>query len=575
MTKPRVARSKTSSNSTPRRTDPVTRYAEDVVADKFPACRLVRLACERHLRDLDEGAARGLLWRPDLAAYAIEFFGYLRHSKGEWAGERMELAPWQAFCVGSVFGWLLKTSGFRRFRVVYQEIPRKNGKSTSLAAVGVYALVADNEPGGEVYSAATKKDQARIIFTEAQRMVRSSPELRGRVGIFKNNLSIDRTASKFEPLSSDDRTLDGLNPSCILVDELHKHRTRALLDVMDTAVGSRRQPLLWMITTAGDDNTESVYANENDYATKVLERVVDDDNQFVFICTIDAGDRWDDPVAWAKANPNLGISVKLEDLQRQAAKAAHSPPAQAAFKRLRLNVRQSSVDKAIDMEVWAANSRGPFDPAKLHGRRFFAGLDLSSKVDLTAWIKLFPPIDGEDRWLVVPQFWMPSDTVAEKSDRDRVQYQRWIELGLIDPTQGNVIDHNEIAAAVMEDCRLYSAISIAFDPWNAAQLASQLIAEGAPMIEFIQGVRSYNAATKELDAMLLSLKLDHGGNPVLAWMAHNLRITMPDRNNNVMPSKKHSTGRIDGMAGLIMAIGRSMMESESNMDGFLDNPLTF
>jgi phage terminase large subunit-like protein len=735
-----------------------------------------------------DGGKRGLVWRPDCASYAIEFFRYLHHSKGEWAGRPFVLSPWQAFCVGSVFGWLRKKDGLRRFRVVYEEIPRKNGKSSKLAGVGVYGLVADREPGAEIYAAATKKDQARIIFGEAQRMVRSSPELRGRVGIYKLNLSVDNTASKFEPLSSDERTLDGLNPSMVLVDELHKHRNRALFDVMDTALGARRQPLMWIITTAGDDDPETVYASENDYAIKVLEGVVEDDTYFCYIATIDTqphdekltgiralrhldqtcdcgrvpptrieqffaeacanhatgfggkktrrapapsiptvpptqrasarpatidpvstpnpadeagttqslpngaeetrnggersrpgteqsrrpdsapatreywqstasappnttsdmpsnkdaaasasgrdlyawittttqkrygdssaenatpglvfsetlrsiyaahsptcavrqtrlendglvvttpADRWDDPAAWAKANPALGVSVKLDDLQRQAAKAAASPPAQAAFKRLRLNVRQSTTDKGIDMDVWAANSRGPFDPARLHGRRFFGGLDLASKVDLTAWVKLFPPTQEDDRWTVVCDFWIPGDTIVQKSDRDRVQYARWVDAGLVHATEGNIIDYGEVMAQVLEDCRLHEPSTIAYDPWNAPQLAQQLTAEGAPMIEFVQGVRSYNAATKELEALLLAHKIDHGSNPVLTWMAHNLRITTPDRNNNVMPSKKHSTGRIDGMSGLIMAIGRSMIDDDgAGLDAFLNRPIT-
>lgn len=546
----------------------------EVVGGRSPACRLVILACERHLRDLKEGPARGLIWRPQSALYAIEFFGYLRHSKGEWGGKPIVLEPWQEFGVGSVFGWM-RADGLRRFRTVYEELPRKNGKSTKLAGVGIYVLVADHEPGAEVYAAATKRDQARIIFGEAQRMVRASPELRELVGVFKLNLSIDRTNSKFEPLSSDERTLDGLNPHCVLVDELHKHRSRALLDVMDTALGSRRQPLLWAITTAGDDNPESVYAQENDYAIKVLENVVQDDTHFAFISTIDKADRWDDPKAWARANPNLGVSVKLDDLQRQAAKAKNSPPSLAAFLRLRLNVRTASADRAIDMEVWARNSAGPFDPASLHGRRFYAGLDLSSKTDLTAWVKLFPPIDDDpDVWRVVARFWMPGDTVEEKSDRDRVQYRRWIDAGLIEATPGNIIDHSEIEAAVLEDCRLSICNSIAFDPWNAAQLSVRLQGEGAPMFEFIQGIRSYNAPTKELDALLQQGKLEHGGNEVLAWMAHNLAISRPDRNENVMPSKKHSTGRIDGMSALIMAIGRSMADIDSDgLDRFLSGPL--
>jgi phage terminase large subunit-like protein len=544
--------------------DPVTAYASAAVADKFPVCRLVKLACQRHLRDIEDGPARGLKWRPDKAAFAIGFFPFVRHSKGEWAGKPVVLSPWQEFTVGSVFGWT-RADGTRRFRTIYEEIPRKNGKSTSLAGVGIYGLVADKEPGAEIYAAATRRDQARIIFDEAKRMVRSSPELRERIGIFKLNMSIDATASKFEPLSADDRTLDGLNPHIVLIDELHKHKSRAVLDVLDTALGSRRQPLLWIITTAGDDDPESVYAQENDYAVKVLEGVLEDDSFFAFITTIDKADRWDDPKAWAKANPNLGISVKLDDLKRQALKAKNSPSAQAAFKRLRLNVRTASAGSYINMDLWARNGPACFDPAILHGRRCFGGLDLSSKIDISAFVKLFPPIEGEERWRVVARFWMPADTITERSDRDRAQYQRWVDEGWIEATPGNVIDHNEIAQAVIEDSRHFEFRGIAYDSWNATQLAIGLQNEGIQVFEFIQGMKSYNVPTKELEAMLEAHKLDHGKNPVLTWMASNLSV-QTDKNLSRMPTKKHSRGRIDGMTGLIMCIGRAIAAAGAGED---------
>jgi phage terminase large subunit-like protein len=556
-----------------RATDPVSAYAWDVVKGKVVACRYVQLACKRHFRDMETGKRRGLIFSPEHARFAIGFFvRYLRHSKGEWAGRPVVLEPWQEFAVGSVFGWFNK-DGTRRYRTAYEEVGRKNGKSLVAAGVGIYGLVADGEPGAEVYAAATARHQARIIFDEAQRMVRSSPDLAKRVGVFRLNLSVDNTASKFEPLSADDRTLDGLNPHLILVDELHKHRTRAVLDVLDTAVGSRRQALLWIITTAGDDDPESVYAQERAYAAQVLEGTVANDSYFAVIYTLDKADDWKDAKAWVKANPNLGVSVKLHDLKRQALKAERSPAAAVAFKRLRLNIRTSDSTRAIDMDAWRRNSEGPFDPATLAGRRFFGALDLSSRIDLSAWVKLFPPEGNETRWRVVPRFWMPSDTVAEKSDRDRVQYQRWIDDGLIEVTEGNVIDHNEIEAAVLEDCRQFEAISVAYDPWNAAQLASSLAGAGAPMFEFIQGLRSFTAPTKELDAMLLSEKLDHGDNPVLEWMASNLHV-QTDKNDNRMPTKKRSIGRIDGMVALIMCIGRTMVEDPmSGIDGYLRGPL--
>ena len=351
----------------------------------------MRLACERHFRDLIDGHRRGLLWRPDIANYAISFNHFLVHSKGEWAGKPVHLQPWQKFVRGSVYGWI-RHGGLRRFRTVYEEVARKNGKTTAAATVALKGLVADNEPGAEIFSAATKKDQARLVFDEARRMVLRSAFLSSRVRVLTRVLAVEETLSSFVPLSSDERTLDGLNPHLIVIDELHRHKSRAVLDVLDTAMGSRRQPLLWIITTAGDDNPESVYAAETTYAQQVLEGTVKDDSYFAYIATLDKDDRWDDPTCWIKANPNLHVSVKMDDLRRQALKAARSPPALIAFKRLRLNMRTSDATRAIDMEVWHRNTSGPFDPAELMQRPFFGAFDLSSRVDLTAWVKLFPPV---------------------------------------------------------------------------------------------------------------------------------------------------------------------------------------
>jgi phage terminase large subunit-like protein len=534
--------------------DDTTAYARAVVAKEVPACRYVRLACRRHLADLKHGHKRGLRWQPEAAQFHIVFFAeFLRHSKGEWARKPVELAGWQRFVIGSVFGWK-RADGTRRYRYVYEEVPRKNGKSTKLAGVGLDMLVCDGEPGAEIYAAATKRDQARIIFDEARRMVGASPELARKIARFKLNLSVNLTGSKFEPLSSDERTLDGLNPHCVLIDELHRHRNRQLLDVLDTAMGARRQPLLWIITTAGDDAPESVYASENDYAVKVLEGVVEDDNVFAFIATIDKGDRWDDPKAWAKANPNLNISVKLDDLARQAQKAAKSPSALVAFKRLRLNVRTSDAVKAIDMAQWRRNSRGRFDPDKLPARRCWGGLDLSSKIDISAWVKLFAP-DDEGIMRVACRFWMPADTIEERADRDRMPYRQWVDEGWIEATPGNVIDHAEIRNALVQEAAHFEIDSLAFDPWNATQLAVELGEHGIHALEFIQGLRSYTAPTKELQALLAGRKLDHGNNPVLTVMASNMKVQR-DKNLNEMPHKAHSIGRIDGMTALIMAIGR-------------------
>jgi phage terminase large subunit-like protein len=541
----------------PSTLDETTAWARAVVANEVVACELVKLACKRHLRDLELGAERGLVWRPDFAQYALAFFPkFCRHSKGEWARKPLTLGGWQKFSIGSVFGWH-REDGTRRFRYVYEELPRKNGKSTTLAGVGLFMLDCDGEEGAEIYAAATKKDQARIIFDEAKRMVRTSPELSKHIVPLKLNLSVEATSSKFEPLSSDENTLDGLNPHCILIDELHKHKNRSLLDVMDTAVGSRRQPLIWIITTAGDESPESVYASENDYAVKVLQGVIEDDNVFAFIATMDKGDKWDDPKTWEKANPNFGVSVKQADLERQALKASKSPTALSAFMRLRLNVRSSHIESAIDMNVWAANGGKRRELETLKGRRCWGGLDLSSKIDISAFVLLFEPSDDTDgKYLLMPRFWMPADTLEDRAAKDRnANYRQWVDDGYIEVTPGNVVDHSEIERAVLAANKEFVISSIAFDPWNATQLSSSLTGAGVPMVEFIQGLRSYTEPTKEFLNYLLDRKFDHGNNPVLRWMASNLKTHM-DKNLNRMPHKMHSTGRIDGITASIMALGR-------------------
>jgi len=507
-----------------------------------------------------EGPGRGLVWRPETAIWTTDFFGLFSHSKGEWAGQRFTLEPWQTFVIGSVFGWF-REDGTRRFRKVYEELPRKNGKSTKLAGIGLIALTADNEPGAEVYAAATKKDQARIVFDQARRMVRSSPALSNQVSVFKLNLSVDRTASKFEPLSADEKSLDGLNPSCVIIDELHKHKTRAVLDVLDTAQGSRRQPILWIITTAGSDDPETPYAAENDYANKVLEGTLDDDGYFAWISAADNPLAWDDPVEWAKANPNLGVSINTSYLAQQARQAKGSPARLIAFKRLHLNIRTSSNVRPIDMETWAANTQGPIDLATLRGRQCYVGADLSTRIDLTAAVKLFPPVLAGERWKILARLWLPEMMVQEAEARDRAPYRRWVDEGWIEESPGNTIDQELIFERIRDDAKLYPPFIVGFDGNNANWLDARLESEGIERKMFPQTVLHFNPPTKELLAMLKEEKFEHGGNPVLRWMASNIEFRI-DGNENMRPSKKSSRARIDGLVALIMALGLQMSAVE-------------
>jgi phage terminase large subunit-like protein len=507
---------------------------------------------------MTHGAARGVRFDPTTARHAIEFFGFLRHSKGEWAGQTFALAPWQAFVVGCLFGWQ-RADGLRRFRTAYCAVPRKNGKSTLSAGIGLYLLVADGEHGAEIYSAATSRDQARIVFDEAKRMVGSSPALKRRVGILINNLHVAATASRFMPLSSDSSTMDGLNVHGAIIDELHAHRTRNVVDVLETATGARRQPLLFEITTAGYDRHSICYEHQ-DYSIKVLEHTVLDDSWFAFIAAADDNDDWTDPQVWRKANPNFGLSVREDDLARKAEKAIALPGAQNAFRRMHLNQWTEQAERWIDMAAWDA-SAGSVDLERLRGRPCFGGLDLSTTTDVTALAWVFPPDHDDDLWRVLSRYFVPEEHLRKRAERDRVPYDLWSRQGYIEATPGNVVDYGAIEQRILADSALFQIREIAYDPWNATHIALRLQDEGAKMIEFRQGFRSMAAPTRELEKLIVSRTLAHGGNPVTRWMASNVAVSQ-DPAGNLKPAKDKSTERIDGIVALIMAIGRAMVAQQ-------------
>ena len=522
------------------------------------ANRLVRLACERHLEDLGSGASRGLRFDVQAARHAIDFFGFLRHSKGEWAGQTFALAPWQAFAVGSLFGWQ-RADGLRRFRTAYCAVPRKNGKSTLSAGIALYLLVADGEQGAEIYSAATTRDQARIVFDEAKRMVGSSPALKRRVQVLINNLNVEASASRFMPLSSDASSMDGLNVHGAIIDELHAHRTRHVVDVLETATGARRQPLLFEITTAGYDR-HSICFEHHDYAIKLLEGVLQDDSWFAFIAAADEGDDWTDPEVWRKANPSFGLSVKADDLARKAEKAIALPGAQNAFRRMHLNEWTEQAERWIDLMAWDACA-APVDLEALRGKTCFGGLDLSTTTDVTALAWVFLPEGDDGLWYVLSRYFVPEENLRKRAERDRVPYDLWTRQGFIEATPGNVVDYGAIEQRILADSTLFQVKEIAYDPWNATHIALRLQDEGATMVEFRQGFRSMAAPTRELEKLIVSKKLAHGGNPVTRWMAANVAVAQ-DPAGNLKPAKDKSTERIDGIVAAIMAVGRALVAQE-------------
>lgn len=532
------------------------------------AGRLVRLACQRHLRDLVEGPARGLQWNPQLARVVYAFCGLLHHSKGEWSGKPVQLLPWQLFVVGSLFGWL-RTDGTRRFRTAYIQIARKNGKSTLAAVIALVCFVLDGEGGAEVYSAATTRDQAKIVFEEAREMVRRSPALKKRIAIAKRNLSIEATRSKFEPLSSDWNTLDGLNPHAAIVDELHAHKDRGLVDVIETAFGARRQPLLVYITTAGQSR-ESVCYEQRALSEQIVTGVFTDETYFAYVAELDEADDWRDERTWLKANPSLGEAVKPDELRQLAQRAERAPARQEPFRRLRLNTWTDKVATWLPIEVWDRCAPHPerptltIDDAALAGRRCFGGLDLSSKLDLTCLCLVFPPRtdDPTEPWVARWRVWVPEDTLTRRMERDRVPYQAWREAGWLRVTPGNVVDYDFIEEEIRAAAATFEVVELAFDQWNATQLTTHLAAEGLPLVEVRQGYKSMNPPITELERLFTAGLLAHGDHPVARWTFANV-TPKTDAGGNRMFDKKTSRDRIDPMVTLAMAVGRAIVSPDA------------
>lgn len=533
--------------------DPVQAYADAVVADRAPAGELLRAACARHLRDLETGADRGLVFDREQAARAIAFFAKLRHYKGEWAGQPIVLEPFQAFQIGALFGWR-RDDGLRRFRQAYLEQCRGQGKSTIAAGVALRLGFFDAEPAAEVYFVATKRDQAKIAWETARQIVLRVPGLRARVDPLKTHLYQSATASKLEPLGADSDTLDGLRPHGVIADEIHAWRSSSVLDVMTTGTGTRRQPLVLEITTAGVGQV-GICWDHHDYTSKVLRNIVDDDSWLGVIIGADPDDDWREPAVWAKANPNLHVSVKADDLARKCLQARHIPSFESEFRRLHLGQWVQAAERFLPMAQWdSAANRAPVDRAALRKRPCIVGLDVSAKFDFTAAVALFARPDGA--YVVLPQIWAP-EAVVQEGRRALVPLEAWARQGFLQTTPGNVIDQAAILQTLRAWAQEFTVVEVAYDAWNATALATELQAEGHAVVEVRQGFRSLSEPTKALAALVATDQLQHGGHPVLRWMADNL-VVRSDVNGNVAPDKARAAEKIDAVVALVMALSRSM-----------------
>lgn len=540
---------------------PAEQYCRFVLTGHIPACKLVKLACLRHVLDLRDGHLRGLWFDPEAAQHRIDFYRFCRHFEGEWAGQVIQPEPWQQFIKWCIYGWR-RADGSRRFRRVYEEVARKNGKSTDLGSDGNYLAFFDGEAGAQVFTAATKKDQAAIIHRSSTRMVKASPALRRRIKVYKNNLHSEETASRYEPLGEDSKTEDGRNVHAALIDEYHAHPSADMYNVLRSGMGARRQPLLYVITTAGFDHTSACYT-EREYAVDVLQGTFEDDSYFAIIFTVDDESAWTEETEWYKANPNLGVSVKLDDMREQCLEAQRVPSKQNEFKTKRLNIWTESRQIWITAEAWEQCNK-PVDVEGLRGRKCYGGLDLSSTTDMSAWVLVFPPETPEDDYRCLYRFFVPQSDLErqypKKEILDRVRL--WIRQGFVTATPGNRIDYDFIRAQILDDAAAFDLQEIAFDPYNASQITNDLAKEGLELVEFRQGFLSMSPAAKEYERLVSSGRLAHGGNPVMKWMV-SCAETDTDAAGNIKPVKPDrtkSSKRIDGVIANIMPVYRASIQ---------------
>jgi phage terminase large subunit-like protein len=495
---------------------------------------------------------------PEAADTATEFFPhFLRHYQGEFAGQPFELDDWQRdLVIRPIFGWKRTADNYRRFRTIYVEVPKKNGKSHLCAGIGLYLLFCDGEPGAEIYSAAADREQAGIVFGTAGHMIEASPKLKQRCETFRRSITVPSSSSSYKVLSADVKTKHGPNIHGLLFDELHTQPSRYLWDTLTAGIAARRQPLIVAITTAGYDRN-SICWEQHDYALKVMAGIIPDESFLPVVFQTEPDAAWTDPEVWRKVNPGIGNSVKMNYLETECNKAIVTPAKQNVFKRLHLNIWTEQETRWLDMDLWDNNAT-PINLDELAGRPCFGGLDLASTGDIAAFAKLFPPLSDEEDWRLIMRFWLPEEKARERHERDRVPYPTWVEQELIEVTEGNIIDYDVIRHEINEDRKRYNIREIAFDRWNATQLTTQLGGDGFTMVPIAQTFSGMAAATKEFASILEARKMAHGGNAVLRWMASNTAVKQ-DPGGNLKPDKGKSSEKIDGIVAAIMALARAMV----------------
>jgi phage terminase large subunit-like protein len=556
--------------------DRATAYARDVVSGAILAGPHVRDACRRHLRDLETGPKRGLLWNPEAAARAIAFFEQvLVFPDGENAGKPFHLEPWQCFCVGSLFGWLRAEDGLRRFRTFYCETGKGSGKSPLGAGIGLYLLTSDGQKGAECYCAAVTRDQAGIAFRDAVRMVEASPALSKRIqssgtrSVF--NLAVKATGSYFRPISSEGRGLDGKRVHFALLDEIHEHPSPIVVDKIVAGIKALRQPLICEITNSGYDRS-SVCWSHHQYSIKIASGAVEDDEWFAYVCALDEGDRpLEDESCWPKANPSLGVTIRHDYLRKQVREARGMPAKESIVLRLNFCIWTDAANPWIDGELWR-RCETHFDLDEMDGLPCWGGLDLSGKNDLTALSLVWRMQDG--RYRAAVWFWTPKDSLDERGRRDGVPYEHWANEGVIEAPPGRAINLQFVAGKLGELSARYAIQHIAYDPYHIEYL-KQAFDEMGVEVALIPHGQGYAKTAKSALFMPRSIEILEQAvfenaieilpNPVLAWNSASAVLEMDAKGNRIFQKRK-STGRIDGLVSLAMALGAANEGDDQNAD---------
>lgn len=522
-------------------------------------CGWVIKAAKRYLNDLNktDWPFNYDQWH---ANNVCDFIEKLPHIEGEWETPTIRLEPPQIFILSAIFGFRRKDNGLRRITSVYIEMARKGAKSTLTAGVALYCLTCEEEIGPQIIIGATTGEQAGKVFNPAKAMAEKNSLLRSFFGIetWARSITCQKSGGFIQPINAKGKTQDGWNPHVGILDELHAHPNRQLFDVVKSAFGSRRNPLLWVISTAGYD-TQGVCYEQRTLVTKILNGIVEADHYFGIIFTLDEDDDEYDPNVWIKANPMLGITPTLESMKSYALEAKESPDSAYEFKTKRLNVWTTAKGAWLNAERWKSCC-GVFNENQLIEVPAYGGLDLASVSDISAWVIVWE-LNG--RIKVRPKFYLPEETIEEHSRRRNVPYRRWVDEGLIIATPGNATDYNYIEHDIRNDLKTFNIRQIGFDPWNATQLVSNLLDDDAPMIEVRQGPKTFNPPMTELERILQAQTLDHCGNPVLAWMASNV-VARRDVNDNKAPDKKNSHEKIDGIVAMLMAMGLLLIADDQD-----------